>query len=133
MFILFGSKSLGFDRLAADKLHRGQISRMRDLLRRSLLGADHYRHAVGRDVEEPLCELAWQVNATVRFGIAGQSPGMQRDAAPRESLHVGHRRPVIDCRSMLLLLLQHREDSRRSQMTRAAGAYRGSPDQDTVA
>src|ERR1700722_1989678 len=132
-FILFGRKSVGFDRLAADKLHRGEVPRMRDLLWRSLLGANDYRHAVRRDVEEALGELAWQVNATVRFRITRQSPGMQCNAPPRESLHVWHGRTVIDSRSMLFLLLQHRENSGRSRVTRTAGADGSSPDQDPVA
>src|SRR5258708_10329039 len=131
--ILLGRKGLGLDWLPADKFHGSKIPWMRNLLWRGLLGANHHRHTVGRNVEEPLCELAWQVNATVRFRIPMQASGMQRDAAPRESLHVGHWRPVIDSRSMLLLFLQHRENSGGSQVTRPAGAYRGSPDQDTVA
>src|SRR5580704_18563387 len=106
---------------------------MHDLLRLGLIVADHYRHAIRRNAEEQLCELTWQVNATVRLGVARQAPGMQRNAAPRESLHVGHRRTVVDRRSMLFLLLQDRENPGGSQVTRSAGAYRGRPDQDTVA
>src|SRR5258708_20050335 len=74
MLILFGRKGLGLDRLAAGKPHRSEIPRMRDLPWCSLLAANHHRHAVGRNVEEPLCELAWQVNPTVRFRIPTYTP-----------------------------------------------------------
>src|SRR5271165_5452816 len=66
-----GCKWHALDGLAADKLDRSEIPRMRDPLWRSCLGADHDSHAIGRDLEESPCKLAWQVNAAVRFGIAG--------------------------------------------------------------
>jgi hypothetical protein len=75
-FIFSGSKGLGLDRLAADKLYPSELPRVRDLLRRSCLSADHDRHAVRRNLEEPACKLAWQVNATMRFRITGQSASM---------------------------------------------------------
>src|SRR5579863_4634684 len=58
---------------------------------------------------------------------------MQRDAAPGKSLHVRHRRTVIDRRPMLLLLLQDCEYPSRRRVTWAAGAYGGGPDQNTIA
>ena len=106
---------------------------MRDPGRLACGVGDDDRHPGRRDVEELLREFAGQVDAAVRFRIARQSTRVQRDTAPSEPLHVGHRRTVVDGRAMLLLLLQDREYAGRRHMSGTAGAHRGRADQDAVA
>src|ERR1700727_1784303 len=99
---------------------------MRNALRGSRLGADYYCHAIRRDIEQQLRKLARQVNAAMRLRITRQPAGVQRNAAPRETLHVWHWRAVINSRSMLFLLLQYGEDSGGRRMP-GSSIHRNSP------
>lgn len=127
-----GCERDGHDRLTPNGLHRGQIPGMRNHRWRLLLGANNHSHSTGGEVEEPPRKFTRQVDAAMRLGISGKTPGMQRDATPSQTLHIGHGSTVVNGRPMLLLLLQDGEDPDGSRVPRAAGADSSSSDQDAV-
>ena len=93
---------------------------------------DDDRRADLRDGVEVVGELLWQVNATMRVGIARKIADMQSDALPGQPLHVGHRLVILG-RGVGLGLLQNREDAGRRAVTRLARRGGRNADQDAVA
>ena len=67
------------------------------------------------------------------FGIARQSARMQRDAVPRQTLLIGHRRIVIFVRAVVRVLLQDCEHAGRRLVTGLAGGDRRDADPNAIA
>ena len=86
----------------------------------------------GLGVQQPR-ELVGHAHAAVRGRVARQAAGVQRDARPREPLHVGHRRGVVDARVVVGVLLQDREHAGRRLVALLARRNRRDADHHAVA
>ena len=57
---------------------------------------------------------------------------MQRDTAPSDALHIGHRCPAVDIGDVPPALRNDRENSHRRRMVRHPGGDRRAPDEGTI-
>jgi hypothetical protein len=90
---LFGGREWGaLERFAPQRLDRSQIPGMCHPRRCLLLGTDHHGHPIAREAEKKSRKFTGQVDASMRLGVSGQPTGVQRDAAPGQTFHIGHRR-----------------------------------------
>lgn len=74
-----------------------------------------------------------QADAAVRRRVAGQVAAVERDAAPGEPLHVGHRGIVIEARIMLDVALQDGEHAGRRPVAGTAGRDGRNADRHAIA
>ena len=67
----------------------------------------HYQHAHSeiRELIKLFGKFIWQAHAAMRCRTARQFAGVQRNTRPGNSLHIGHRRIVIEIGVVILLLL----------------------------
>ena len=78
-------------------------------------------------------KFQWHADAAVAGGIAGQVAGVHGDPVPRQALHIGHGRAVIQVGLMVLVLLQDGEDSSRGLFARLARRHGAHTDADAIA
>jgi hypothetical protein len=94
-------------------------------------GDDHRRTDL-RDRIKVVGKGLQEMNAAMRRRVARQAANMERDALPRQPLHVRHRLAILD-RGMGLGLLQDRKHPGWRAVTRFARRAGGDADQDAVA
>src|SRR5215475_1866041 len=72
-----------------------------------------YAHANLCRAEKPFGKAVGQPNAAVRCGVSWQRSTVERDARPRETLHVRHEGIVIKVGVVLGLFLEDAENTSR--------------------
>ena len=85
-------------------------------------------HPHRRLVEHLFGEIERHAHATVRGGVAGQRPAMQRNAVPGDAQHVRHPGVVIHGRVVILVFLDDGEHAGRRLASGGAGRDRRAQD-----
>ncbi len=111
-------------RILARREERG----VRKLHRRRVDGRDDHPHPDPCLVEQLFRKAVGHPDAAVGGGIAGQRAAMQRDAIPRDALHIRHPGIVIHARVVVLVLLDDGKDAGRRLAAFDAGRHRGAHD-----
>ncbi len=102
---------------------RRRCERIDDLVRH------RHRRALVRDREQLFRELLGHADAPMRGGIAGIVPRVDRDPVPGQPQHVGHRRIVVEVRTVILVLFQDGELAGGRFVAIAAGRGRRDTDE----